>query len=142
MIGVSARVSSPTLDAWRTKLAGGVGQRIATRAARRVQHQVADTAPYQTGALAQSVAVQTVEDSDYGERVETVLALNPAATVFPEPAPPAGPDAATATSVVEYATYVNGGTIHQAAQPFWDQAVLDAGAALGADAETEWQAAP
>lgn len=138
MIGIQATASTPTLDAWRAKLAGGVAQRIATRSAQRMQLRASATAPYDTGALSQSLAVQTATTSDYQDRIDTVGALNPGAVTFPEPAAPPA-DSATVTSVVEYASFVNGGTLHQAAQPFWDAARVETEAALGADAEAEWR---
>jgi hypothetical protein len=92
-----------------------------------------------TGALSQSIAVQTAHESDYGDRLDTMAALRPGVVTFPEPPPP-GPDAATVTSAAIYARYVNGGTYRMPARPFWDSARLETEAALGADAEAEWQA--
>lgn len=141
MLGLSARVSTPLLDRWRAKLAGGYAQRVATRSARRQQARAREEAPVDTGALHVSISVITPTESDYGTNTGDAQGLRPTAQMFPAPsAPPV--DSAIALVGAEHGALVNGGTARMAARPFWDQAVLETAAALEADADAEWRAAP
>jgi hypothetical protein len=136
MIGLHATSSTPTLDAWRTKLVT-YPDRAATRIADRMQARARDLAPKDTEAMAQSTSVISRLRNDYALNAEGAHELNADAALFPAPATP-GPGEAVVTVGVTYGAFVNDGTIHQAAQPFWDTARLETEATLLADAEAEW----
>jgi hypothetical protein len=137
MIGLKATSSTPTLDAWRAKLVT-YPDRAATRIADRMQARARDLAPKDTEAMAQSVSVVSRQRNDYALNAGGALGRNPAAELFPAPATP-GPGEAVVTVGVTYGAFVNDGTIHQAAQPFWDTARLETEATLLADADAEWR---
>jgi len=70
-----------------------------------------------TGALKSSISAITADGSDYDANTAVAQGLNPAAQIAPAPVPSSDLEAFV-VAPMEYAAYVEYGTIHMAAQPF------------------------
>lgn len=124
MIRIRSRLETGRLDAYIKKL-GTVDSGIAENSAKRIRSKARSYAPVDTSSLQIGIAVQTHTRSDYADVAARAKAVNPAAVILPAPPLPARKGAAEAVVVVEHGKFVNNGTIHMAARPFFDRAVAE-----------------
>lgn len=124
MITIRSRLDTRRLDAYIKRL-GEVDQQIAEGSAKRIRSRASKNAPVDTSSLQNGIAVQTHTKSDYEEVASRAKGLNPKAVILPKPPLPARKGAAEAVVVVEHGTFVNNGTIHMGARPFFDRAVAE-----------------
>lgn len=98
---------------------------IVKNAAFNVEHRAKDKAPVDTGALKSSIYTVTSESSGYAEAASGAGAVNGNATMQSEEPRPDRATLAVVHAGMDYATYVEFGTVHMGAQPFLVPAVED-----------------
>jgi HK97 gp10 family phage protein len=110
------------------KAASGDPEGLNMMVAKNVQRLARNAAPKKTRSLAESIYVSG-QTSDYAERVAEARSRNRAVRILPERRA-RDRNSVSVGVAAEHGDMVNNGTVHMAARPFFDRAVVEAGASV------------